>query len=286
MRLGGDGLQLRLVERHVRVGDRRAPEHVLRAERRPARVRAHADRVHAHAELLGGGGGLVRLHHACVRHAVRKKDGDLRLRLGVLEARERHGEAIADGGHLLVGVDRAAVRVVFRRRYLDALQHVQERLVVGRERRAAGGVAAERDEADQVVRARLHELGEHLLHHVQARLVVARALRREVERLHGAGHVHRHCDGNGIHVPLSVRERAARTRRRHHEQGSADEEQPRREVRRARAPASGLRGKAEHRRELDARAASPSQHPPGGEAERHRQQETKRPGEVHFEPPS
>ena len=78
----------------------------------------------------------------------------------------------------------------------------------------------------------------------------------------------------GIDVALPLRESLARTRRRHDEHCRSYEEQPRREVGRARAPASSLGRQPKHRRELDARAASPAEHAPCRRRKRQRQEET------------
>ena len=276
----GYALQLALVEGHAVCDHAVAAIAVAHEARGAPRRRADADAVDLHAHLRRRLRRVLRLHGAGVRDAVGKENHDLRLRLRVLQAQKRRREPVAYRRvRLVLSAYGVPLRVEHRLRYLDALEGVEQHVVVHRERRDGRGVGAERDEAYKIVRALLDELREKALHDGKTRPLLellrgipeVGASRREVERVHRAGDVDGHRDRNRVYRLLVVRERSAGTRRGDNEQGKTREEDERRERRELRAPSRRFRGEARCRGEPYPRAPAAPQQPPGGKAERQQQ---------------
>ena len=151
-------------------------------------------------------------------------------------------------------------------------------------RSPARRVATEGDQANQIIGASLDEFPEHLLHHVETRLVVL-SPRCEVQGLHRPRDIHRHRNRDRIHAAIPLRKRLPRTRGGDDQQRRARKEDPRCQVCQIRPPADRLLRQTTNCGELDARMPTLPQHPPCRDAQWNRQQKTPWPRETHSRPP-
>src|SRR5262245_32700625 len=149
-------LRDRLKVRGVELLVRRRPAALERVE--PVDEPARADRVHADPLLLREGGRLPREDLPDVVLPVREEDHDLALPPGGDQRLDRAGEADADRRAVLVP----------ELRDLDAVEELDEGLLVERERASQVGVAREGDEGEPIVAAGARESRDDLLHDGEA----------------------------------------------------------------------------------------------------------------------
>ena len=129
--------------------------------------------------------------------AVGQQDEDFALGFGVAQAVDAGGDGVADGG------------AVFEHSGLEAVHLEEEPFVVGGEGGQGVGHGREGDQADAVVGAVAHELGDDFLGGVEARKALG--ARGEVVGVHGGGGVDEQDDVHAFGAGAGFGDAAAGT---------------------------------------------------------------------------